>query len=319
MDLRLIARDGIFSTQDAERVGVDRHALTRLCREGAVVRLTRGWYALVTASAPEGAELHRLTALALGRQFRARAVISHHSLLLVRNLPTYRPDLATVHLTSAVPDRPTVAAAGGAASRRPSVTVRRPGLVIHRAVGGLRLAAQRRGDGRPGAMPLAHAVVQAGLLSGPVGALVPADAALRAASVTPEGLARAVDDLSHHTGIGPVRVALARADARHESPGESRTAYVLRCLGFEVEPQLEVVAEGRRFRADFRVLGTRVLVEFDGAVKYADGRRATLFEEKRREDALRREGWVVVRLVWADLDDPERVRRLVLDALAQAA
>jgi very-short-patch-repair endonuclease len=79
------------------------------------------------------------------------------------------------------------------------------------------------------------------------------------------------------------------------------------------------VAGGRLFRADFRVVGTRVLVEFDGAVKYADGRRATLFEEKRREDALRREGWVVVRLVWADLDDPERVRRLVLDAVARAA
>jgi very-short-patch-repair endonuclease len=79
------------------------------------------------------------------------------------------------------------------------------------------------------------------------------------------------------------------------------------------------LAGGRLFRADFRVVGTRVLVEFDGAVKYADGRRATLFEEKRREDALRREGWVVVRLVWADLDDPERVRRLVLDAVARAA
>jgi hypothetical protein len=52
------------------------------------------------------------------------------------------------------------------------------------------------------------------------------------------------------------------------------------------------LAGGRLFRADFRVVGTRVLVEFDGAVKYADGRRATLFEEKRREDALRREGWV---------------------------
>ena len=148
---------------------------------------------------------------------------------------------------------------------------------------------------------------------------MPADSALRAGSVTPAGLTDALADLRHHTGIGAVRAALARADGRHESPGESRTAYVLRCLGFEVEPQLELVADGRRFRADFRVTGTRVLVEFDGAVKYADGRRQTLFEEKRREDALRREGWVVVRLVWADLDDPERVRRLMLDAIARAA
>jgi very-short-patch-repair endonuclease len=318
MDLRLIARDGIFSTTDAERVGLDRHALTRLCRGREIVRLTRGWYAVVTADVPDRTELHRLTALALGRQFRARAVISHHSLLLVRHLPTFRPDLRAVHLTSAVADR-RAAAAAVATGGRGSVTVRRPGLVIHRPVGALRLSTPRPGDVRPATMPLAHAIVQAGLLGGPVSALVPADAALRAGSVTPAALSGAVADLRHHTGVGPVRVALVRADGRHESPGETRTAYVLRCLGFEVEPQLEVVADGRRFRADFRIEGTRVLVEFDGAVKYADGRRSTLFEEKRREDALRREGWVVVRLVWADLEDPERVRRLVLDAIARAA
>ncbi|GAA2037161.1 type IV toxin-antitoxin system AbiEi family antitoxin domain-containing protein [Terrabacter terrae] len=318
MDLRLIARDGIFSTSEAERLGIDRHALTRLCRSGEVARLTRGWYAVVASDVPDRTELHRLTALALGRQFRARAVISHHSLLLLRRLPTFRPDLGVVHLTSAVDDGPG-ADAGGRTGARRTVTVRRPGLVIHRPVGALRLSTPGPDGDRPATMPLAHAVVQAGLLGGPVSALVPADAAMRAGSVTPATLAAAVADLRHHTGIGPVRVALTGADARHESPGETRTAYVLRRLGFEVEPQLEVVAEGRLFRADFRIKGTRVLVEFDGAVKYADGRRSTLFEEKRREDALRREGWVVVRLVWADLEDPQRVRRLVLDAVARAA
>ena len=60
-----------------------------------------------------------------------------------------------------------------------------------------------------------------------------------------------------------------------------------------------MATEGRTYRADFRIKGTRILVEFDGATKYAVGDRATLFEEKRREDALRRVGWVVVRLVWA--------------------
>jgi very-short-patch-repair endonuclease len=62
-----------------------------------------------------------------------------------------------------------------------------------------------------------------------------------------------------------------------------------------------------------------VLVEFDGATKYAAGDRRALFAEKQREDALRRAGWVVVRLVWADLDHPERVRNRVLQALALAA
>jgi very-short-patch-repair endonuclease len=315
MDLRLIARDSVLSTPDAERHGLDRHALRRLCRSGELVRVTRGWYAIVDGAPPAGEDLHRLTAVALGRQFSARAVISHHSLLVCRRLPTFRPDLATVHLTS-VADRPGYVATPG---RRPGVTVRRRGLAVHRPVGSLVLAARGSREQRPAGMPLAHAIVQAGLLAGPEGALVPADAALRAGLTTSGALARAVGDLSTHTGIGPVRAAVPYADARHESPGESRTAYVLRCLGFDVVPQYEVVADGRRYRADFRLVGTRVLVEFDGAVKYADGRRETLFEEKRREDALRREGWVVVRLVWSDLDDPDRVRRLLLDALARAA
>ena len=60
--------------------------------------------------------------------------------------------------------------------------------------------------------------------------------------------------------------------------------------------------------------GTRVLVEFDGEVKY-DGSRA-LFDEKRREDALRREGWVVVRFVWADLRHPDRIARRINEAVA---
>jgi very-short-patch-repair endonuclease len=93
----------------------------------------------------------------------------------------------------------------------------------------------------------------------------------------------------------------------------------VRALGFDLEPQRELVVEGRRFRADFRIKGTRVLLEFDGKEKYADGNQAVLFEEKRREDALRRAGWVVVRLVWSDLKDPALVRRRILTALATAA
>lgn len=305
MDLHLIARDGVFSTADAARLGLDRNALTRVVRDGRCLRLATGWYAVVDGEPPVREELHRLTAIALGRSMRGRAALSHHSCLLVAGLPTFGADLDTVHLTSLVASR------GG-------VSVARRGVAVHRRVGRLRIPVPDPLEPhRPRLVPLAWASVQAGLLAGPEAFVVPADAALRASAATREDLARAVEVFSTHTGIGPVRAALHLADGRHESPGESRTAFLLAALGHEVEPQVELVAEGRLYRADFRIAGTRVLVEFDGAVKYED--RRALFEEKQREDALRRAGWVVVRLVWADLAEPRRVARRVAAALALAA
>ncbi|HET7398235.1 MAG TPA: type IV toxin-antitoxin system AbiEi family antitoxin domain-containing protein [Intrasporangium sp.] len=311
MDLNLLGTNGVFSAADAHAHGLDSHALDRLLRSGACIRLTRGWYARSDGPVDDTTR-HARAATALGLQFGHRAAVSHHSLLIVRGLPTYRADLATVHLTSTLPTAPTDV----------GVAARRPGLVIHRPVAGLvraPLSGSAGGRAAPAGMPLAHAIVQAGLLSGPESTLVPADAALCRGLVDPAGLLAAASSLAGRRGIGPVRAALAQADGRHESPGETRTAYLLHALGYQLDPQVELVAEGRRFRADLRIRGTRVLVEFDGAVKYAGGDGRALFEEKRREDALRREGWVVVRLVWADLDDPPLVRARIERALRLVA
>jgi hypothetical protein len=53
-------------------------------------------------------------------------------------------------------------------------------------------------------------------------------------------------------------------------------------------------------------------------VKYREGDVTTLFDEKRREDALRRAGWVVVRLVWQDLRSADVVRQRIEAALRLA-
>ena len=89
------------------------------------------------------------------------------------------------------------------------------------------------------------------------------------------------------------------------------------------EPQLEVFAESGKFvgRSDFGWREQRTLGEFDGRSKY--GRlllrpgqtpEQALFEEKRREDALRDLGWEMVRWIWADLFAPAQL----LDRLARA-
>ncbi len=64
-----------------------------------------------------------------------------------------------------------------------------------------------------------------------------------------------------------------------------------------------------------------MLGEFDGRVKYGRLLRPrqdpgdVVFAEKRREDEMRDAGWGVVRWVWADLADPDRLGARVRRAL----
>ena len=111
----------------------------------------------------------------------------------------------------------------------------------------------------------------------------------------------------------------AATDAAAESPGESLTRLLLSGLGWPVRSQVRIHDEhGLVGRVDFLV-GTNVIVEFDGMVKYEGaGGRTALAAEKRREDRLRAAGYQVVRIVWADLAHPERVARLVRQAAQRA-
>ena len=73
--------------------------------------------------------------------------------------------------------------------------------------------------------------------------------------------------------------------------------------------QFEVRGEGGLLvaRTDFAWEEHGLLGEFDGRVKYGRLLRPgqqpgdAVFEEKRREDAVREEGWGVTRWVWTDL------------------
>jgi hypothetical protein len=66
-------------------------------------------------------------------------------------------------------------------------------------------------------------------------------------------------------------------------------------------------------RTDFGWEEHRLVGEFDGRVKYGRLLRPgqdpgdVVIEEKRREDAVRDEGWRMVRWVWADLSSGHRL------------
>lgn len=127
---------------------------------------------------------------------------------------------------------------------------------------------------------------------------------------------RAVADaLGFARGRARLERALAFADGRAESPGESWARVLMHELGFEM-PELQHeyrLPDGRVFRTDFRWASIGLAAEFDGLAKYRSaelraGRSAeqVVIEEKEREDGVRTTGDRMLRLVWGDLRDRRR-------------
>jgi len=144
--------------------------------------------------------------------------------------------------------------------------------------------------------------------------VVAADAALHARLVTPEDLLREAERAAGRTGAGRARAVVAFADGRSESVGESRSRVLMHRAGLAA-PTLQVAimdATGREVaRSDFGYPDLRVAGEFDGKIKYGrlvrpgEAPGDVVFQEKRREDAIRDAGWIVIRWVWAELSRPE--------------
>lgn len=131
-------------------------------------------------------------------------------------------------------------------------------------------------------------------------AVVVLDQAL-AAGVHPGALTDRLIRMPGHRGVRRARTALGLADPLSESPGESLTRIVL--LQSALPPfvsQLRIPTCRGVYRADFAWPDARVLLEFDGRVKYfLDAPTGqVLYEERRRELALVEAGWTVLRTDW---------------------
>lgn len=301
MESRLLAvaeaHGGVFSTADARSVDVDDPTLRALVRAREIVRVRRGAYVVgeVWAAAEHEEEL-RLRTMAVLRN-RDEDVATHHAALALHRLPLHGVRLDVVDVQSPV-------------SRvRLSAGLRtQPGTLAHVTVDGARCVA------------IEHAIVQVLLRSGMESALVPLDRALRTKVCSLSRLDAALETGAPASASTLGKRLVELADPKCDSPGETRTRLLLHDLGFAPRSQVTICDERDAFvaRVDFLVEG-RVVVEFDGLQKYAgaDG-RAALAAEKRREDRLRSLGYVVVRLVWADLTRPAHVADLLRRALAQA-
>lgn len=133
------------------------------------------------------------------------------------------------------------------------------------------------------------------------------DAAVRSFAVSIDELRSYAESHPVRTGARKIASALRNVDARRESVAESICAIRFvehSIVGFE--PQVDICdARGRHLgRTDFANEHAKVIAEFDGAGKYylddADPQQA--FElERRREYAMRNQGWTVFRIRWSDL------------------
>jgi hypothetical protein len=166
---------------------------------------------------------------------------------------------------------------------------------------------------------VAAACVQVAARFGAEAGLVSADDALHRGLMSLEELQTAVEGLGvSKASRGPAEI-LVLADPRIESAAESRARWAFHVAGIE-QPTPQVVlreAWGEPWaRVDFMIEDLGVIIEVDGLAKYQDAR--DLRAEKLREDRLRELGYEVVRLTWADLNDPRLVRRKVEAACERA-
>lgn len=262
------------------------------------MRLARGRYAVCPGpQRPEDEHVARTRAALLA--VTGRAAASHHSAVLLHGLPVHGVDLSMVHLVR-LADRHTRRSAG---------------VVSHAPARGAVITAV---NGCPG-VDAATALTQLAMLHGIVPAVVSADAALHRGLVTQAELGRAVNRVRGVPGSKAAGHMLRHADGRSESVGETRLRLALLVLDIHVVPQYEIREAGRLVaRVDFLARGTRVVVEFDGLVKYrgGDGEQA-LVAEKLREDRIRSLGYEVVRVTWADLSRPQWIAARVRAAMAR--
>ena len=287
----------MITTSQAASFGLGPAALVHLVRSGALEHPARGLYAV--------ASMREATAEVRHRQLSAGALmlypdgaLSGVSAVLAHGLPVWGVDLRTPYV------------------RRP-VDRHRGAIGIH-ILGGLDEV--ETGEAHR-CEPLDLALVELAITWGVVPGVVSADAALQRGLVTRDALAERLRRVAQWPRSSRARAMVALSDGRSESVGESRCRIMLQANGISLVPQVTMMDRrtGKVIRADFVVEGTKVIIEFDGRMKYADGDATTLWDEKRREDWLRAQGYVVVRLTWADLEHPERAVAKVRRAMASAA
>lgn len=279
----------LFRHDDLVRLGVGTRRLSRAIQNGALVTVRRGVFvrgAAWEAAKPEARAVLRAEALAAVSKHAP--VFSHETAAALHGLPLFRADRERVHVI-VPPDRP------GAPSR---VVRHRGGLPDEDVVeiAGLRVTSLARtvaDMARTATFEQAATVADAALRR--LFVPRPGEYDLLGADVFREQVLQIVRRSAH--GQTRARRVLDFADGRAQLPGETLSRIRLRELGFR-RLELQVAVPGptptKTFYIDFGLEDVESFGEFDGALKYINGRlvdgrtSSQVFdEEKQREDWIR--------------------------------
>jgi very-short-patch-repair endonuclease len=287
-------------------LGIGRGRLRAALESGTLVQLRRGVVSAPPTVEPPGPGAatsgieaaraqHLVAARAALMALADDSVLSHLSSALIQGLPTYHAPPSLVW-----------------------VTAPRHGRVVagtHRRIGDVESIDTVLVEGVP-CTTVARTALDLARRQPLHVSLVALDAALT--RVDPYDLRSAMARLTWVYDLNALSQAIDRADPRSESPLESISrGYMIE--GGIPRPELQqwiTADDGRRYRVDFLWRDRRVIGEADGWVKYAS--IEDVREEKRREDALRRMGYVIVRWTYDELrKHPDRVIARIRAALAR--
>ncbi|ETT23317.1 hypothetical protein OCS65_08935 [Rhodococcus aetherivorans] len=283
--------------RDAVRSGLIEDEIRRALRTGALERLDAGVHLPREIAADlDDAGRHLVRVRAAAAKLGPEAVMSHTSAAVVHGFALWRPDLTLVHVSR----------------NRPSGGRRTSQLHVHATpfapsdveiVDGIRVTSAAR------------TIVDTARCLDADRAVVLGDSALRLRPAAHAALPAALTAADTRTGIAAARRMCAFLDGRSESPGESISRLRIRAAGLPGPVlQFEIWTAGGAFvaRTDFFREEFGVVGEFDGMGKYrsADpGASAeTVRREKLREDAIRAQGYEVMRWTWSELFHFDDVR-----------
>jgi hypothetical protein len=295
-------QDGeLILRRDLVTTGWTDDELARRRRAGALSRIRRGAY-LTGSTAADAATRHRHLIAATAAGLRRDAVVSHQSAALVHGFPLWRVPLDRVHVT-----------------RRPPASTDRS-AVLHVHVAGYRDDEVELVDGLLLTDPVRTALDLARTVPFE-SAVVALDAGLRAKHLVTPAVRERLEEIRGLRGSRAAARAVAASDGRSGSVGETRSRLLLQRMGLAPTGlQFPVLGAGGEpiGWTDFVWEEHRLLGEFDGRMKYGRLLRPgqdpgdAVFDEKRREDAMRGEDWSMVRWTWSEIDERvlgPRVRR----------